>query len=58
MTPRVLGLDLSLSATGLAVIHDGTASTRRIKVASTGHERMDAILAVITGCVAVAVGSQ
>lgn len=41
---RIIGLDLSLSATGIAEIQFGEARTWHLKVAGAGHERMATLL--------------
>jgi crossover junction endodeoxyribonuclease RuvC len=50
----IVGLDLSLSATGIACILGSTATTRHLKVPGTGHERMERILAEIARVVSLA----
>lgn len=51
---RIVGLDLSLSATGIAEISGGHARTWHLKVPGAGHERMDSILALVAEAVASA----
>jgi Holliday junction resolvasome RuvABC endonuclease subunit len=41
---RIIGLDLSLSATGIAEIQFGETRTWHLKVAGSGHERMATLL--------------
>jgi Holliday junction resolvasome RuvABC endonuclease subunit len=50
----IVGLDLSLSATGIACILGATATTRHLKAGGTGHERMDAILADLAHVISLA----
>ncbi len=41
MSPRVVGLDLSLSSTGVATIQGGLIGTHALHPKSTGHQRME-----------------
>lgn len=45
----IVGLDLSLTSTGVAVIEDGNYSTFTIKTKATGHDRLRHLIQVLSG---------